>query len=128
MATRNANNTDFGTQFGGTTLTVFDTSSYRRRCTNCTLPTKTWKSLSRQYKSLVTFLLPGAFSGGAFKIYLEQSGWTAADPTNRNLAIGGTMASTCNRRHIIITPGIRMNNMDPDGDGKVSKWEYLLLV
>ena len=25
MATRNANNTDFGTQFGGTTLTVFDT-------------------------------------------------------------------------------------------------------
>ena len=25
MATRNANTTDFGTQFGGTTLTVFDT-------------------------------------------------------------------------------------------------------
>ena len=34
MATPNANNTiDFGTQFGGTTLTVFDTPrSLRRRC------------------------------------------------------------------------------------------------
>ena len=82
------------------------------------------KVLSRQYKSLVTFAT-GAFSGGAFKIYLEQSGWTAADPTNRNLAIGGTMASALrNRRHIIINRGIRMNNMDRDGDGKVSKWEY----
>ena len=107
MATRNANNTiDFGTQFGGTTLTVFDTPRSPQAQMHKLHQVKTWKSLSRQYKSLVTFLLLGAFSGGAFKIYLEQSGWTAADPTNRNLAIGGTMASaSCNRRHIIINRG-----------------------
>ena len=55
-------------------------------------PAKTWKSLLKQYKSL-NFFATRAFSGGAFKVYLEQCAWTAADPTNRNPAIGGTMAS-----------------------------------
>ena len=92
MATRNANNTDFGTQFGGTTLTVFDTPRIVAQMHKLQLHFKTWKSLSRQYKSL-NFFATRAFSGGAFKIYLEQSGWTAADPQTEISAIGGTMAS-----------------------------------
>ena len=81
---------------------------------------------SRSSTKVSTFLLPGAFSGGAFKIYLEQSGWTAADLQTEIQAIGGTMASASvtDLAHYNKLGGIRMNNMDSDGDGKVSKWEY----
>ena len=45
MATRNANNTDFGTQFGGTTLTVFDTLGASGADAQTALLVKIWKSL-----------------------------------------------------------------------------------
>ena len=58
MVTPNANNTiDFGTQFGGTTLTVFDTLEPRRRCPDRSRFSKTWKSLLKQYKKSQLFLL-----------------------------------------------------------------------
>ena len=57
MATRNANNVpDFGTQFGGTTLTVFDTPRVtRRRCTNCTY--QDMEKSPRSSTKVSTFLL-----------------------------------------------------------------------
>ena len=57
MATRNANNTiDFGTQFGGTTLTVFDTPRFSGADAQ-TGPADMEKSLEAVQK-VSTFLLP----------------------------------------------------------------------
>ena len=65
--------------------------SPRRRCPDCP-GVQDMEKFVEAVQKVSTFLATGAFSGGAFKVYLEQCAWTAADPTNRT-AIGGTMAS-----------------------------------
>ena len=55
MATRNANNTDFGTQFGGTTLTVFDIPSEPSGADAQTALLSRYGKVSKQYKSLNFF-------------------------------------------------------------------------
>ena len=93
MATRNANNTiDFGTQFGGTTLTVFDIAGATGADAQIA-PGQDMEQFVEAVQKCSNFFAIGAFSGGAFKIYLEQSGWTAADLQTEIQAIGGTMAS-----------------------------------
>mgnify|MGYP001365671899 FL=1 len=93
MATRNANNTiDFGTQFGGSPLTVFDIAGATGADSQIA-PGQDMEKFVEAVQKLSNFFAIGTFSGGAFKIYLEQSAWTAADLQTEIQAIGGTMAS-----------------------------------
>ncbi len=93
MATRNANNTiDFGTQFGGTSLTVFDIAA-ATGADSQTAPGQDMEKFVESVQKFSNFFAIGEFAGGAFKIYLEQCAWSAADLQVEIRAIGGTMAN-----------------------------------
>lgn len=93
MATRNANNTiEFGSQFGGTTLTIYDIAG-ATGADSQTAPGQDMEKFVEAVQKLATIFAIGTFAGGAFKLYLETNAWTASDLQTEIRAIGGTMAS-----------------------------------